>query len=85
MGFGEQTDSYVTVFYVLLTSKTEKIYSQALHWIEMTVGRKISPSTITCDFEIALQNAILSTFPRVIINRCLFHWTQAIRCKIIEL
>ena len=86
MVFDKQTDSYVPVFYVLLTSKTKQIYSQALCWIEMTVGRKISPSTIIiCDFKIALQNAISSTFPGVIINRCLFHWKQAIRCKIIDL
>ena len=31
MVFDEQTDCYVPVFYVLLTSKTEQIYSQALH------------------------------------------------------
>ena len=85
MVFDEQTDSYVPDFYVLLTSKTDQIYSQELHWIEMTVGRKISRSTITCDFVIALQNVILSTFPGVIINGCLFHWKQAIRHKIIDL
>ena len=85
MVFDEQTDCYVPVFHVLLTSKTQQIYTQALRWVEITVRQKISPSTITYDFEIALQNAILNTFPSVVINGCLFHWKQAIRRKIIDL
>ena len=85
MVFDNQTDSYVPVFYVLLTSKTQQIYTHALRWIEATVDRKIIPSTITCDFKIALQNAISATFPGVVINGYLFHWKQAIWRKIIEL
>ena len=69
-------------FYVLLTSKTQQIYSHAFKWIEATIDQKIS---ITCDFEIALQNAISKNVPGVVINGCLFHWKQAIWRKIIEL
>ena len=78
MVFDEQTDAYVPIFYVLMTSKTQQVYSHALCWLEAMIDRKISPSTITCDFEIALQNAISTQFPGVAINGCLFHWKQAI-------
>ena len=78
MVFNEQTDAYVPVFYVLMTSKSEQVYSYALRWVEATIGRKIAPSTITCDFEVALQNAISKNFSQVAIIGCLFHWKQAI-------
>ena len=85
MVFDDQTDCYVPVFYVLLTSKTQQIYIQALRWIQITVARKICPVTITCDFEIALQNAISIVFTDAIVNGCLFHWKQAIQRKLIDL
>ena len=74
----EQTDAYVPIFYVLMTSKSEQVYSYALRWVEATIGRKIAPSTITCNFEVALQNTISKNFPQVVINGCLYHWKQAI-------
>ena len=85
MVFNDQTDAYKPVFNVLLTSKTQQIYSHAFKWIEATIDWKLFPSTITCDFKIALQNAVWKFFPGVVINGCLFHWKQAIQRKIIEL
>jgi len=85
MVFDDQTDAYVPVFYVLMTSKTQQIYRQALRWFKITVDRKIAPVSVTCDFEIALQNAIMEVFPGVVVNGCLFHWKQAIYRKIIDL
>ena len=78
MVFDDQTDAYVPVFSLLMTSKTEQVYSHAFLWLEATIDRKISPSTITCNFEIVLQNTISNNFPGVAINGCLFHWKQAI-------
>jgi len=43
------------------------------------------PTTISCDFEKALHNAIKIEFPTAIVSGCLFHWKQAIRRKIIDL
>ena len=84
MVFDKQTDAYVPVFHVLMTSKTQQVYSHALRWLEATIDRKISQSSITRDFEIALQNTISAKFPGVAINGCLFHWKQAIQRKIID-
>ena len=85
MVFDEQTDAFVPVFYVLLTSKTQQIYRHALHWVKNATQFKMRPLTITCDYEKALHNAITIEFPTAIINGCLFHWKQAIRRKIIDL
>ena len=85
MVFDEQTDAYVPVFYVLLTSKTEQIYRHVLYWVKTTTQYKMRPLTITCNFEKALHNAISVEFPTAIINGCLFHWKQAIRRKILDL
>ena len=55
MVFDNQTDAYVPVFYILMTSKTQQVYSHVIRWLDATIICKISPSSITCDFEIALQ------------------------------
>jgi len=73
MVFDEQTDSFVPVFYVLLTSKTEQIYRHALYWVKASSDYKMKPDRITCDFEKALHNAIAIEFPSAVINGCLFH------------
>ena len=85
MVFDEQTDVFVPVFYVLLTSKNTQIYRHALHWIRSSVDHKMQPLTITCDFEKALHSAIKTEFPSARINGCLFHWKQAIRKKLKDL
>ena len=85
MFFNEQTDAFVPVFYVLLTSKNLKVYRNALCLIKNAVSYKMQPLTITCNYEKALHHAIAEEFPNAIINGCLFHWKQAIRRKIREL
>ena len=85
MVFDEQTDAFVPVFYVLLTSKTLQIYRHALYWVKTMTQFKMRPTTISCDFEKALHNAIKIEFPTAIVSGCLFHWKQAIRRKIIDL
>ena len=85
MVFDEQTDAFVPVFYILLTSKTEAIYRIALSWVKLTSNYKIRPKSITCDFEKALHNAIAFEFPQTYVNGCLFHWKQAICRKVKEL
>ena len=85
MVFGKQTDSFVPVFYVLLTAKTQQMYQHALYWVNITANNKMRPMTVTCDFEKALHNAIQLEFPTAIVNGCLFHWKQAIGRKICDL
>ena len=43
------------------------------------------PKTATCNFELALINAIQGLFPFTKINGCLFHWKQAIWRKLVSL
>ena len=74
MVFNNQTNAYVPVFYILLTSKIEKNYGHALCLMNETAGSKMNPTSVTCDFEKGLHNAIL----KAIINGYLFHWKQAI-------
>ena len=81
MVFDNQTDVYVPVFYILLTSKTEKIYRHALHLMNETAGSKMNPTSVTCDYEKGLRNTIM----KAVINGCLFHWKQAIRRKLVDL
>ena len=76
---------FCSVFYVLLTSKTQQIYRHALYWVKTTTQFKMRPVTITCDFKKALHNVISIEFPTAIINGCLFHWKEAICRKIIDL
>ena len=85
MVFDAQTDAYVPVFYILLTSKTEKIYGHALRLMNESAGNKMNPASVTCDFEKGLHNAILAAFPKAVINGCLFHWKQALRRKLVDL
>ena len=85
MVFDNQTDAYVPVFYILLTSKKEKVYDKALQQMNDAVGDKINPSSVTCDYERGLHNSISRAFPKAIINGCLFHWKQAIRRKLADL
>lgn len=85
MVFDEQTDAFVPVFYVLLTSKNTQIYRHALYWIKSAVDYKMQPLVITCDYEKALHSAVKNEFPNANINGCLFHWKQAIRRKIKDL
>ena len=65
MVFDEQTDSFVPVFYILLTFKTEQVYRIALFWVKLSSNYKIRPLSITCAFEKALRNAISIKFPQI--------------------
>ena len=85
MVFDNQTNAYVPEFYILLTSKTEKNYRHALCLMNETAGNKMNPTSVTCDFEKGLHNAILKAFPKAIINGCLFHWKQDIQRKLVDL
>ena len=62
MVFDSQTDAYVPVFYILLTSKTERIYGHALRLMNEAAGNKLKPTSVTCDFEKGLHNAVLKAF-----------------------
>ncbi|KAG3032222.1 hypothetical protein PC121_g4092 [Phytophthora cactorum] len=76
---------YVPATYVLMDSKQQDAYWNALNYVIVQTGRPLEPATVTCDFEHGLMNAITEQFPLVKIVGCLFHWKQALRRKMVEL
>ena len=90
MMFDDETQSYVCVFWVLLTGQFEKLYAETLHQIWIATDRKLNPLSLTLDYEDGLINAGTAQFiqaPTPYLDRrgetkidgCLFHWKQAIR------
>jgi len=85
MIFDKTLQIYIPILYILMTNKSQKMYRNALEWVFKLSGRRINPKTVTCDFELALINAVQSIFPYTKINGCLFHWKQAICRKLVSL
>ena len=85
MIYDDTLQIYIPILYILMTNKSKKMYRNALEWVFKLSQRRVNPKTITCDFELALINAIQGIFPYAKINGCLFHWKQAIRRKLISL
>ena len=85
MIFDKSLQIYIPILYILMTNKSQKMYRNALEWIFKLSGRRICPKTVSCDFELALINAVQSIFPFAKITGCLFHWKQAIFRKLSSL
>jgi hypothetical protein len=79
MIYDVSTDLYVPVVFALTTSRIIGAYTKLLQCIEFSVGRKLEPKQVVCDFEAALIGAIGHRFPDVRIIGCLFHFKQACR------
>jgi hypothetical protein len=79
MIYEDATHLYIPIFYVLLQSKHEATYREAVHQIIRATEYQIGASSITCDFEIGLYNAIHCYFPQATPTLCLFHFKQALR------
>lgn len=81
--------SYVPIFYVLIQSKLQEAYENALRACVQTSGFRLRAKTVTCDFEQGLINAAEIVFqspipglPKVPVVGCLFHWKQALYKKL---
>ncbi|KAE9026238.1 hypothetical protein PR001_g12245 [Phytophthora rubi] len=48
-------------------------------------NRRLESRDVTCDFELALINAVINQFPRANVVDCLFHWKQALHRKMLDL
>ena len=85
MALEPATECYVPLYYVLLQSKHEETYQAALNLIIMSSDFKLNAVSISCDFECALMNAVITQFPEVEKTNgmimCLFHWKQCLRRK----
>lgn len=84
MGHDKATSMYVPIFYVLLQSKKERVYMQALQLCMAASDDQMQVISSTCDFEKGLMNAVKSEFKAPVVG-CEFHWKQAMRRKLLEL
>jgi len=85
MIYDEPTRLYIPIFYVLLQSKFQETYEEALRQICRSTGHAIHALSITCDFEIGLFNAVKKIFPDATPALCIFHFKQAIHRKLKKL
>lgn len=72
------------IVYALLPNKTESTYTNMLDLLKTSSDIDLSPSTISCDFEVAAINAFKKAFPTANIDGCLFHLTKNVKKKLGE-
>jgi hypothetical protein len=85
MLYDEATQLYLPVFHVLLQSKHEDAYIEAIHQCIVAANHKMDGISITCDFEKGLINACKSQFPRAFTVLCEFHFKQCLRRKLLPM
>jgi len=85
MGFDDETELYVPVLHILMENSSHWSYWHALHLAVVASGCRLSPSSITVDFESALISACREQFPEARLNGCLFHFKQAVRRRLVKL
>lgn len=72
------------IFYILLPNKTGQTYKRMFRYIN-DIWPNLDPSSISCDFEKGLHNAIDEVFPDARIFGCYFHLCQAMRTHVGQL
>ena len=63
-------------FKVVMTGKSGVLYNTVFQKIKVELPSSVSPETVMCDFEPALQNGLQAIFPDAIITGCWFHYSQ---------
>ncbi|OWZ13152.1 hypothetical protein PHMEG_00013577 [Phytophthora megakarya] len=74
-----------TSYDVYIPAKGEWTHWHCLDWARVLGKMKMTPASITRDFEAALINAVHDQFSGTQMVGILFHWKQAIRRKLVEL
>lgn len=85
---GVDNGNYVPLVFCLLPNKTEETYKSLFNHLKSKCEEyelHFNPKHITVDFEIALQNAVRSSWPSVHVRGCRFHLSQAWWRKIQQL
>ncbi|KAG2853457.1 hypothetical protein PC113_g14151 [Phytophthora cactorum] len=66
-------DVYVPVMWVLVEGKDQDTYLDAFNWVIIASDRRLAPASVSCDFELAVINAVVAQFPRALCRRMLDH------------
>ncbi len=77
-------DHSFPMIYVLMTAKSEQLYSCVSSAIKAMVPELV-PESLMGDFELAARNAMHSAFPEALLGGCQFHFSQALWKKIQKL
>ena len=85
MLYDEASQMFLPVFHILLQSKHEDVYIEAIHQCIVATGHKLDGISITCDFEKGLLKACKSQFPLSYTVLCEFHFKQSLRRKLLSL
>ncbi|XP_078326026.1 uncharacterized protein LOC144622863 [Crassostrea virginica] len=80
---GERLKQIPLVF-VIMSGKKKEDYYEVLRFIDRRLPEDISLQGFVADFEAALWQAMKDRFPRMPIQGCVFHWTQAVFRKVQE-
>lgn len=72
----DETTSVMGIVYALLPDKKQATYERLFHLIKQHC--QIEMTTIKCDYELALINAIKNEFPHSKIAGCYYHFNKAI-------
>lgn len=77
---GVNNGNYVPLIFCLLPNKTEETYISLFDHLKVKCEEYdilFNPKQITVDFEIAIQNAVRSSWPLAKLRGCRFHLSQA--------
>ena len=79
VGDSEFNGWHIPLVYGLLHGKTEVLYTSMFSYLD-TCG-PYGPQSVLCDYEQALHNAVVSTWPGVTPRGCYFHYSQDDVCS----
>ena len=75
----------VPLVFILMSGKKKGDYKKVVKKVKNLLPPNPAVSRIVADFEAAMWKGIISIFPDVQIQGCLFHWTQALQREMGEL
>ncbi|GMF52676.1 unnamed protein product [Phytophthora fragariaefolia] len=74
----QASDCFLSVFYVLCSSKESDMYWNVIDHVIQATDQKLNPAKAICDFESGLIKAVLTQFPDAKVSGCYFHFKQAL-------